>query len=70
MISQNPLPRLLLQAYIQKYTHLHIGIFHYPIQIIQHLDIRRTLGMKPRQGIRRQDDLIIMLNQEVQHVRN
>lgn len=54
----------------RKLTYLHVRIFHNTIQVIQYLNIRRRFRMKPRQRIRRKDDLIIVLNEEVQHVRN
>ena len=50
-------------------THLHVCIFDYPPQILNNAYPRGSSGMESRQGVRGEDDLIIMLNKEVEHVR-
>lgn len=51
-------------------THLHVGVFDYTLQIVDHSDSGRCSRMESRQRVGREDNLIIMLNEEVEHVRN
>lgn len=49
-------------------TNLAICILDNSRKIINHTDPRRCPRMKPRQGFRRQHDLVIMFNEQLQHV--
>lgn len=53
-----------------KETHLHVGIFDYTLQVINDCNSRRSPRVEPCERVGREDHLVIMLDEEVEHVRN
>jgi hypothetical protein len=49
-------------------THLHVGVFHNTPQILQYTDPRRGSTVESSERVGREDDLVIVLDEEVEHV--
>lgn len=51
-------------------AYLHICILDYPPEILYHADPWRRSRVEPSESVRRENDLIIVLNEQIEHVRD
>lgn len=52
----------------RRQTHLHVGVFHNTPQILQDTNPRRGSTVESSERVGREDNLVIVLDEEVEHV--